>query len=119
MPEGVWFPSSRMHGAGKQKARSFQVFQVKHQKLGPLYYLFEVLCADSWGEIFTRTVALHPTQQVMQWSPAAGGTPLLPHLREMPCTSLWSPHCPSVSSAVKKVDPVYCEAELIPHHRRL
>lgn len=104
MPEGVGFPSSRVDGAGagKQKAHPYQVFQVKHQKLGPLCYLFGVICADSLGEIFTRSVALCPSQQVMQWSPAAGETPLLPHLREMPCTSLWSPHCSSVSSTVKK-----------------
>lgn len=48
-PEGVWFPSARVHSARKQEANLFQVFQVKHQKLGPLCYLFGVLCADSWG----------------------------------------------------------------------
>lgn len=60
MPEGVWFPSIRVHGSGKQKANPFQVFQ-KHQKQGSLCYFFGVLCADSWGEIFIRSMALCPS----------------------------------------------------------
>lgn len=78
MPEGVWFPSARVHGAWKQKANPFQLFQVKHQKPGAFCYLLATFRADSWGEIFTRSVALCPFQQVKQWIPAAGGSLFLP-----------------------------------------
>lgn len=78
MPEGVWFPSARVHSARKQKANLFELFQVKHQKLGALCYLLGTFHADSCGEIFTRSVALCPFQQVKQWIPAAGGSLFLP-----------------------------------------
>lgn len=119
MPEGVWFPSARVHSTWKQKANSFQVFQVKHQKLGPLCYLLGTLCADSWGEIFTRSMALCPSQQVKWWNPAAGGSFSLPYLQQMPWTSLCVTSLFLSFPRYKIVDPVYCKAELIPHWERL
>lgn len=102
--------------AGKQKQIPSTCLKSNIKNWDPSATSLECFVLTAGGSPFQ---ALHPSQQVMQWSSAAGGTLFLPHPREMSCTLLWSPYCSSVSPAVKKVDPVYCKAELIPHHKRL
>lgn len=118
MPEGVRFPSAELHSAGKQKPNPFQVFQVKYQKVEPLCYLSGVLCADSWGEIFTRSVALCPSQRVALEPSSRRNTAPPSSERDalyiIVVTSLFLSFL-----SCKIVDPVYCKAELIPYHKRL
>lgn len=104
---------------GKQKANPFQVFQVKHQKLGPLCYLSGVRCAGSWGWDFQKE---HSTS----FLPAGNAVEPISRRNTVPPSSERDVLYIIVVTLLflsflscKIVDPVYCKAELIPHCKRL
>lgn len=119
LPKRVWSLSAESTVLESKNHIFLRCFKSNIKNLGPLCYLSGTLCADSWGEVFTRSVAPCPSQKVKRWRPAGGGSLFLPYLQQTPHTSLCVTSLFLSFPSCKIVDPVYCKAELIPHCKRL